>query len=258
MKMTINLKDKLISEKKLSVHHMIEDEQSQQRLLENVQNILAMDKETDLIKLRQSGFNTAVDEAFKLNSNLDKKREKRSNLNNSRIFRKKEIQEIALRYNLKFLPTKYYKGTIPDDLPQKIKAAEEICKDTLCITKTSDWLIEGSKNWEYSPEYHILAPKGSFNLKEKPKDPLLFLKLKDGTYYLVHKWGDDLSIWRDEKLMLMLCIMIPFLLCVNTPFFISAWWLLLVVPFSIGASIITFVSIIVDPVSPIDWDKPEK
>ena len=31
-----------------------------------------------------------------------------------------------------------------------------------------------------------------FNLKNKDKDPLLFLPLGDQHYYLVHKWGGDL------------------------------------------------------------------
>jgi hypothetical protein len=48
----------------------------------------------------------------------------------------------------------------------------------------------------YHLKIHIVAPKESFQLEEKPKDPLAFIELSTGDYYLLHKWGNDLSFTR--------------------------------------------------------------
>lgn len=48
-------------------------------------------------------------------------------------------------------------------------------------------------------EFHIAAPAESFQLQKRPIDPLLFCHLGDNQYYLVHKWGSDLSIWRASR-----------------------------------------------------------
>ena len=47
-------------------------------------------------------------------------------------------------------------------------------------------------------ELKIMAPSKLFEL-ENYDDPLLFAKLEDGYYYLIHKWGNDLSFFRKLK-----------------------------------------------------------
>jgi hypothetical protein len=44
-------------------------------------------------------------------------------------------------------------------------------------------------------DFKIMAPSKLFRLKTK-EDPLLFVPIGNGYYYLVHKWGDDLKSYR--------------------------------------------------------------
>ena len=105
-------------------------------------------------------------------NNLDLKK-----LDANRIFGVDEIQKICVDYRLRFLDAKYFKGDIPYEAIAKVKR----------IQKNQAEDITGFK---------LIAPAGMFHLKEKDKDPLLFINLGNGLYYLVHKWGNDLNRWR--------------------------------------------------------------
>lgn len=104
-----------------------------------------------------------------------------------RIFDIKQIAVVAKRYGLRFLPVDKYNGGIPGDLGSKILAAETALGGRL-------------------DNYFVLAPKHAFTLSEKPippPDPLLFAMIPGGQYYLVHKWGNDLSIFRRVKYLFL-------------------------------------------------------
>lgn len=88
-----------------------------------------------------------------------------------------EIRTICIRYRLRFLDTKYFRREFPYEAVQKIKSLE----------KESKVKIE---------KFRIIAPGEAFNLEDANKDPLLFAELADGRYYLLHKWGKDLSWFR--------------------------------------------------------------
>ena len=105
-------------------------------------------------------------------NNLDLKK-----LDANRIFGVDEIQKICVDYRLRFLDAKYFKGDIPYEAIAEVKR----------IQKNQAEDITGFK---------LIAPAGMFHLKEKDKDPLLFINLGNGLYYLVHKWGNDLNRWR--------------------------------------------------------------
>lgn len=98
-------------------------------------------------------------------------------LNPNRIFGVDEIQKICIDYRLRFLDAKYFKGEIPYAAIAEVKR----------IQKNQTEEITGFK---------LIAPAGMFHLKEKDKDPLLFINLGNGHYYLVHKWGKELNRWR--------------------------------------------------------------
>jgi hypothetical protein len=100
-----------------------------------------------------------------------------SKLDPSRIYGVDEIKKICVDYRLRFLDGSYFKGEIPFEAVSKIKA----------LQKDQDIEITG---------YKIIAPAPMFNLEEKDKDPLLFVNLGNGLYYLIHKWGSDLKPWR--------------------------------------------------------------
>jgi hypothetical protein len=44
--------------------------------------------------------------------------------------------------------------------------------------------------------FKIMAPAERFKLCDSEVDPLLFVPVGNDRYYLVHKWGNDLSAWR--------------------------------------------------------------
>jgi len=98
-------------------------------------------------------------------------------LDENRIFSLSEIKKLCLKYRLRFLSTKYFNKKYPQEAIQKIKDTE---------------MVTGEKINSFA----ILAPSSMFKLEDANKDPLLFAPLKDGRFYLIHKWGGDLSGWR--------------------------------------------------------------
>ncbi|WP_405414391.1 hypothetical protein [Maribacter sp. Asnod1-A12] len=93
-------------------------------------------------------------------------------LDSAKIYHIEEIKQICIDYRLRFLDTKYFKGTIPPEALSKIKSLE----------KEHDFEIIGFK---------IIAPSKLFKLEDKD-DPLLFAPIGNGYHYLIHQWGNDL------------------------------------------------------------------
>ena len=94
----------------------------------------------------------------------------------NKIFHINQIREVCIDYRLRFLDVKYFKGNIPDGAFEKIKSLE----------KQHNTSLEGFK---------IMAPSVLFRLK-KTDDPLLFVPMGNDYFYLIHKWGNDLSAMR--------------------------------------------------------------
>ncbi|RAV29324.1 hypothetical protein [Sinomicrobium soli] len=89
-----------------------------------------------------------------------------------RIFHISHIKQVCTDYRLRFLDTRYFKGTFPEEAIAEIKRLE----------KQHGTTLSGFK---------IVAPAGLFRL-ENADDPLLFVPLGNNYYYLIHKWGNDL------------------------------------------------------------------
>lgn len=165
----INLEEKLIEQKAKS-------NQDLDKILLHFQDIIDNAEDEDLQLLSTVGFDTNMYQDLIKRRNLNTQ-----NLKSDRIFHKDEIKEICLNYDLRFLKTKHYKGALDAQIPIKIRQLE------------SD-LGEKAIN-----SFFIVAPKSSFKLEEKPKDPLLFYQLNNEYYFLVHKWGNDLSAFNRIK-----------------------------------------------------------
>lgn len=101
-----------------------------------------------------------------------------------RVFSENQIKSLCVKYGLRFLPTVYYKGTIHPETHIKIKEFNQEFNEELTRY--------GEKRMKYR-HYFIVAPKQAFKLEKRPKDPLLFIHIGGDDYYLIHKWGDDLS-----------------------------------------------------------------
>ena len=97
-------------------------------------------------------------------------------LETDKIFHIDDIRSICVTYRLRFLDSEFFKGDIPLECVSKIKQMEKAHKTTL-------------------KGYKIMAPSKLFKLKNYD-DPLLFVPIGNEYYYLVHKWGNDLSILR--------------------------------------------------------------
>ena len=97
-------------------------------------------------------------------------------LDSNRIYHVNQIKNICITYRLRFLDTKYFKGRIPTKALSKIKELE----------KSHHLKLTGFK---------IMAPSKLFKL-ENADDPLLFAPMGNGYFYLIHKWGNDLSPFR--------------------------------------------------------------
>ncbi|MBU2902530.1 hypothetical protein [Maribacter dokdonensis] len=156
-------------------------------------------------------------------------------LNSDKIYHIKEIKQICIDYRLRFLDTKYFKGTIPAEGLSKIKALE----------KEHDTEIKGFK---------IIAPSKLFKLEDKD-DPLLFAPIGNGYYYLIHQWGNDLHpfrkllMWPFKNManLIILVLLISFLVTLMIPNGLfsksstnSQFWILYFFMFKCIASVVIF------------------
>ena len=97
-------------------------------------------------------------------------------LDTDRIYHVDHIKAICIDYRLRFLDSELFKGSIPYEAIMKIKA----------LNKEHGIELSGFK---------IMAPSKLFKL-ENADDPLLFAPIGNDYYYLIHKWGNDLSPFR--------------------------------------------------------------
>ncbi|MBT8324892.1 MAG: hypothetical protein HKN99_02560 [Winogradskyella sp.] len=97
------------------------------------------------------------------------------------IYHIDQIKQICVDYRLRFLDTKFFKGQLPYEAISKIKELE----------KDHQIELKGFK---------IIAPSKLFKL-ENADDPLLFAPIGNDYYYLIHKWGNDLSPFRKWLMM---------------------------------------------------------
>ena len=97
--------------------------------------------------------------------------------NSDDVYDQENIKSIAVKFRLRFLPTKYFKNEIPNDAIFKIKSLEKLNNTTI-------------------KQFYILAPSQNFDLEDVNKDPLLFAPLKNGKFLLIHQWGTDLKWYK--------------------------------------------------------------
>ena len=156
-------------------------------------------------------------------------------LESHKIFHLDQIREVCIDYRLRFLDLKYFKGNVPKEAIAKISALE----------KNHDTTLDNFK---------VMAPSVLFRLK-KADDPLLFVPLGNKYFYLIHKWGDDLSFFRKAWAwsfkniwnLLITVMVVSFFATLITPYQIftksptpSTFWMLFFFMFKALASIVLF------------------
>lgn len=129
-----------------------------------------------------------------------------------RVFHTSQIESLCKKYYLRFLPSHCFNGSIDPLLPSKINQFE-LAYNVKC-----------NGGGGYNGNTFIAAPKESFALEQRPKDPLLFYRINNEYFYLIHKWGNDLSILRRAKAILSTAT--AFNLLFITPIFLSGVWLI--------------------------------
>lgn len=129
--------------------------------------------------LARVGMNIGATEGKKVKNKIDGLKAGTSGFNQDRVFHVSQIRNLCEKYYLRFLNVKRYNGSVDEQLAGRISQFEiaygQECNKENCF---------------------IVAPKQSFKLEERPKDPLFFYQINEEYYYLIHKWGNDLSIFR--------------------------------------------------------------
>ncbi|WP_339723822.1 hypothetical protein [Maribacter stanieri] len=183
-----NIETKLTEVRKKSVL-------SEQHRLNEVYEILSkLDNELDRIEENVTSSKGILNNKF----NIDL-------LDSSKIYHIEDIKQICIDYRLRFLDTKYFKGTIPTEALSKIKALE----------KEHNIEVKGFK---------IIAPSKLFKLEDKD-DPLLFAPIGNGYHYLIHHWGNDLHplrkimMWPFKSIinLIILILLMSFLTTLGIP-----------------------------------------
>lgn len=118
------------------------------------------------------------------------------------------IKKICIKYGLRFLPTEHYIGTIDSAVSVKVL---ELVRKLGNIESPSETISTFAMENMLGNNLFIMAPPDSFTLKRseskrerikrlRKEDPILFYRIPHtDSYYLVHSWGNDLSLWNYLK-----------------------------------------------------------
>ncbi|MCB0395567.1 MAG: hypothetical protein KDD36_02870 [Flavobacteriales bacterium] len=100
------------------------------------------------------------------------------NLNPDQVYSLSDLRAVCTRFRLRFLPSSYYRGNIPQPALHKIRRLEDLHPDFA------------------NAKYFIAGPDKAFRLGDANADPLLFAALGNEKYLLIHRWGKDLAWYR--------------------------------------------------------------
>ena len=129
---------------------------------------------TDLhVELLKTKKRSKIRRDINIDLSLDYKLDK---INSDRIFHISDIKKICIDYRLRFLDFELFKASVPDEAYKNLKSFY-------------------SEHKELKREIKMMAPSSLFQL-ENYDDPLMFASLGNDYFYLIHKWGNDLSPFR--------------------------------------------------------------
>ena len=97
-------------------------------------------------------------------------------IESNRLFHVEDIKKICIDYRLRFLEFSYFKGKVPDEAYANLKEFK-------------------LNHPDFDIKIKMMAPSKLFKL-DNYDDPLMFVSLDNNYYYLIHKWGNDMSFFR--------------------------------------------------------------
>lgn len=171
--------EKELQNKKESAYNKQED------VVKEVKLLLEGKTQQDLQTMRHLAPNSvAITNERKLGLNLEIEK---LDEEYGKVFHIDQIREIAIEYRLRFLRSKHFRGNL----------------DVVAISKLNEFAKETNTNLDthtLGSKFYILAPPEQFILKDFykviDKDPVLFYKIDDLHYRMIHKWGKDFTVFR--------------------------------------------------------------
>jgi hypothetical protein len=192
---TINLQDEILRENSEVIASEEKILAEQGKLDREVEKVLrdadnAYNKEREAM-LGELGFDYKLAEATKLKA----ERLQFSALPQNRIMSLGAIKKVCLKYSLRFLPTRFYKGALDSGIGPKVDEFKALLGELPKLSENE--ILQDAPAALGAPQarvqFYIAAPSESFALTLAPKDPLLFCRLSLDKFFLVHKWGADLK-----------------------------------------------------------------
>lgn len=168
---------------------------SEDAILEEVRQVMAA-QESERIQIRETIAHGSSVNANSFQIDL---------LETDRIFHLSQIKTICIDYRLRFLDSRFFKDGIPEEAITQIRQLE----------KAHQTNLKG---------FRIMAPTKAFQLLSYD-DPFLFAPIGNDYYYLVHKWGNDITPKRKWLMLpfknllnfVLFCLLISWLVTLVTP-----------------------------------------
>lgn len=110
-----------------------------------------------------------------------------------KVYKLEQIEKLCVDYRLRFLQSRYYTGSYDVEVAAKIK---EFAKNT--NSPIDDWTL--------GRRFYMMAPAEMFSLRDekyiskaelrRQADPAIFFQIDEKHFRLIHKWGNDFTIFR--------------------------------------------------------------
>jgi hypothetical protein len=183
---------KVSIEKELEKHSQVKKEQFNLDPLNEVKLLLNGDSTEDSRILRGLSKNSQFNRVEKVRGE-QLELEKLEEGFQGKVYTVAEVKKLAVDYHLRFLPSMHYTGTYDVEVAAKIKD----------FAKATNSPID---DWSLGRRFYVLAPTNMFDLQDEKylskadlrrmADPAIFFQIDEKHYRLIHKWGNDFTVFR--------------------------------------------------------------
>jgi len=186
MSIGINLKDELKESKE-------QNDKEMNLVISETKALLANNEASKVEALKALGLDDEIkDYEAKQSIALDEKQLKKKFGKN--LFHRDDIKTLCVKYDLLFVKTKFYKGTITKDFPEQVVNFAE--KYQIDYGREQDsWDGDRGKFLILSPREHFRKNKKKRG-KVQSKNAMLFYNVGENHYKLVYTWGNSFNIFR--------------------------------------------------------------